>query len=83
MSPESVGQTAPAGWYPDNSVDAPAGQQRYWNGSAWTEHTTAPTTAPSTAPTVAAPTAESAPRTDPGYAMVAGAAERRRAVFTS
>ena len=51
------GQTPPAGWYPDNSVDAPAGQQRYWNGSAWTEAwkpATAPTTAPrSPAPTVA------------------------------
>ena len=50
------GQTPPAGWYPDDSVDAPAGRQRYWDGSAWTEawkHATAPTTAPSTAPTVA------------------------------
>jgi Septum formation/Protein of unknown function (DUF2510) len=35
-------QTPPAGWYPDEGVDAPAGQQRYWDGSAWTEHTTAP-----------------------------------------
>jgi Septum formation/Protein of unknown function (DUF2510) len=35
--------TRPAGWYPDEGVDAPAGQQRYWDGSAWTEHTTAPT----------------------------------------
>ena len=24
-------------------MDAPAGQQRYWDGSAWTQHTTAPT----------------------------------------
>jgi hypothetical protein len=48
-------QTPPAGWYPDQSVDAPAGRQRYWDGSAWTEHTAAPTTAPpvaaSTVPT--------------------------------
>ncbi|HMG28909.1 MAG TPA: septum formation family protein [Jiangellaceae bacterium] len=36
-------QTPPAGWYPDEGVDAPAGQQRYWDGSAWTERTTAPT----------------------------------------
>ena len=36
-------QTPPAGWYPDNGMDAPAGQRRYWDGSAWTEHTTAPT----------------------------------------
>jgi hypothetical protein len=42
-------QTPPAGWYPDNSVDAPAGRQRYWDGSAWTEHTAAPTTAPTEA----------------------------------
>ena len=37
MSPASFGQTPPAGWYPDNSVDAPVGQQRYWDGAAWTE----------------------------------------------
>jgi hypothetical protein len=36
-------QTPPAGWYPDERVDAPAGQQRYWDGSAWTEHITAQT----------------------------------------
>jgi hypothetical protein len=35
--------TRPPGWYPDEGVDAPAGQQRYWDGSAWTEHTIAPT----------------------------------------
>jgi hypothetical protein len=35
---------------PNPVADAPAGQQRYWNGSAWTERTTAPTTAP-TVPT--------------------------------
>ena len=38
--------TPPAGWYPDKRLDAPAGQQRYWDGLNWTEHTTA------TAPTV-------------------------------
>jgi hypothetical protein len=42
-------QTPPAGWYPDKGVGAPAGQQRYWDGSAWTEHTAAPTTAPTKA----------------------------------
>jgi Protein of unknown function (DUF2510)/Septum formation len=46
-------QTPPAGWYPDKSVGAPAGQQRYWDGSAWTEQTAAP---PTTAPTEAAST---------------------------
>jgi hypothetical protein len=32
----AVGQ--PAGWYPDPNV---AGTQRYWDGSAWTQHTSA------------------------------------------
>ena len=38
----------PAGWYPDPNpgADAPAGQQRYWDGSAWTEHTTTAPTGP-------------------------------------
>jgi hypothetical protein len=49
MSPESVGQTPPAGWYPDKSANAPAGRQRYWDGSAWTERTTTPTTTPTVA----------------------------------
>jgi hypothetical protein len=33
-SPQGPGQT-PAGWYADPSG---SGQQRYWDGSAWTEH---------------------------------------------
>ena len=28
--------SAPADWYPD--PEAPSGHQRYWDGSAWTEH---------------------------------------------
>jgi hypothetical protein len=48
-------QAPPAGWYPDPNpgADALAGRQRYWDGSAWTEHTAAPTTAQTqAAPTV-------------------------------
>lgn len=30
-------QTPPPGWYPDDS-----GQQRYWDGSAWTDHVAEP-----------------------------------------
>ena len=41
-------QTAPAGWYPDPNpgAEAPVGQQRYWDGSAWTDHTTTAPTGP-------------------------------------
>jgi hypothetical protein len=31
-----MSNTTPAGWFPDPQVP---GQQRYWNGAAWTEHT--------------------------------------------
>jgi hypothetical protein len=31
------GPTTPAGWYAD--PQAPASQQRYWDGMSWTEHT--------------------------------------------
>lgn len=31
----SAGQQPPAGWYPDPSDP---GTQRYWDGSAWTDH---------------------------------------------
>jgi hypothetical protein len=57
-------QSPPAGWYPDRSANAPAGQQRYWDGSAWTERTTAPATEPTTVqPTGAEPAvAEPAPK---------------------
>ncbi|HVT65111.1 MAG TPA: DUF2510 domain-containing protein [Mycobacteriales bacterium] len=41
----------PAGWYDD---PATAEQQRYWSGSAWTDHTQ-PKTPPAPAPPVAAP----------------------------
>jgi Protein of unknown function (DUF2510) len=42
-------QNAPAGWYPDSTAEAPAGQLRYWDGSGWTPHTSAPRTAPTVA----------------------------------
>jgi uncharacterized RDD family membrane protein YckC len=41
------GSSTPAGWYPDPSVP---GQQRYWDGNAWTEHTTPDPSAAPTAP---------------------------------
>lgn len=31
-----MSETPPAGWYPDPQDDS---RQRYWDGSAWTEHT--------------------------------------------
>jgi len=51
MSDQIPSGQIPSGWYPDPNpgADAPGGQMRYWNGSAWTEHTTAPTTAPTVA----------------------------------
>ncbi len=71
-------QTPPAGWYPDKSADAPAGQQRYWDGSAWTERTTPSTAAPTesapteSAPTVAAPTEPTVADYQPAAAYQAG-----------
>lgn len=48
-SPQGPGQT-PAGWYPDPTG---SGQQRYWDGSQWTEHYAPPA---GTAPPIAQPT---------------------------
>lgn len=58
---EPAPSTTPAGWYPDD-----AGLQRYWDGTAWTDHTAAPVAAApfgAAAPSagagmVAAPTAD-------------------------
>lgn len=45
---DQEGPQAPAGWYPDPETP---GRQRYWDGTAWTEHT-AP--GPGSAPRVGA-----------------------------
>jgi Protein of unknown function (DUF2510) len=39
---DAVGPAAPAGWYPDAAMP---GQLRYWDGTAWTAHTS-PSAAP-------------------------------------
>jgi hypothetical protein len=41
-------QQAPAGWYPDPNKQA--GQERYWDGQAWTEQTRPAGMAPPVAP---------------------------------
>lgn len=48
---------APAGWHPDPMV---AGQQRYWDGTAWTTHTAPGAALPPPTP-VPAPAAPGAP----------------------
>ncbi|MCV7252399.1 DUF4352 domain-containing protein [Mycobacterium hackensackense] len=48
----------PAGWYPDPDG---TGGQRYWDGTAWTEHLT-PAQAPPAPPVPAAPAEPSAPQ---------------------
>jgi hypothetical protein len=59
--------TAPAGWYPDTTKP---GQQRYWDGKAWTEHVaplaptapagSGPAATTATTPTTAGPTTPTA-----------------------
>ena len=49
MSDQIPSGQIPSGWYQDPDPGAPAGQQRYWDGSAWTQRTTGPTTAPTVA----------------------------------
>jgi hypothetical protein len=46
MSDQIPSGQLPSGWYPDPNpgADDPAGQQRYWNGSAWTQRTAVPST---------------------------------------
>jgi hypothetical protein len=52
----------PAGWYPDPNGGP---QQRYWDGSQWTNHYAAPAAGPPGAPQ---PAYVAAPRTPPGPA---------------
>jgi hypothetical protein len=56
-----VSNTTPPGWYPDSQVP---GQQRYWDGTQWTDHT-AP--AAPTAPTVF----NGQPAPNPGFGATA------------
>lgn len=59
--------TAPAGWYDDGS-----GAMRYWDGSAWTEHTAPKPATASAAPDEAAsaPASGSGPATAPPFAPI-------------
>jgi hypothetical protein len=50
----------PAAWYPDPMEP---GRLRYWDGSAWTEHRSAPTVMPALAPRGRAPTGKQLLRT--------------------
>jgi uncharacterized Tic20 family protein len=43
-------QTPAPGWYPDPSVP---GAQRWWDGTRWTEHSSAPQQVPAAPPTLA------------------------------
>jgi hypothetical protein len=63
MNDNATPNLPPAGWYPDTQNPA---HQRYWDGTAWTEHTAAPQVA------AAAPTAATAAVT-PGAVVTGGA----------
>lgn len=49
---ERVSEQAPAGWYPDGS-----GNERYWDGAAWTEHLRSPAPPAPVPPPAPAPAA--------------------------
>jgi len=70
---DPVSDSPPAGWYPDPQND---GQQRWWDGSGWTEHV-----APRTAPPSGGPSWPSTPSglppqgQAPGYGQYGGYGE--------
>ena len=56
----------PAGWYDDPEQP---GQQRYWDGDAWTEQRAPGAPAPAAPPPPAAPAASAAPTPPPAASM--------------
>jgi hypothetical protein len=56
----AVSDTPPAGWYPDPQD---ANRQRYWDGTAWTEHTADGTPQAPASGTAAATTTSTGPDT--------------------
>jgi hypothetical protein len=68
--------STPAGWYPDPQAE---GQQRYWDGNAWTEHQ-APIAQPEqpAQPTPPAPPAWTAPQQTAPYAAAPTAAKEKK-----
>ena len=64
----------PAGWYPDGVT---SGQERYWDGTAWTEHFHPVAVGPAAA-TVAPPTATVAPLTVANVGPTLAPAKKKR-----
>ena len=60
--------STPAGWYPDPQTE---GQQRYWDGNAWTEHQAPLVQRPPIQPTQSSEPAWTPPQQGAGYAPVA------------
>jgi hypothetical protein len=68
--------STPAGWYPDPQAQ---GQQRYWDGNAWTEHQ-APLAAQAQ-PTQPTPPAWNAPQQSAPYAATTAPAAKQKKPF--
>jgi hypothetical protein len=68
--------STPAGWYPDPQAE---GQQRYWDGNAWTEHQ-APLVQPQQ-PTQPTQPAWTAPQQGVAYAQTAPVAAKQKRPF--